>query len=78
MSGDPHQCRVQAAQCMALSKRAGRPEVSQAFRELAEIWGKLAAETDADESLYRVLAEMELGEPFEVQPLPLHLRSRAA
>jgi hypothetical protein len=76
--GDPNQCRINAARCSALSKRAWRPEVSQAFNELAEMWKKLAAETEADQTLYGALSEIELGEPYEILPRALKLLSEAA
>jgi hypothetical protein len=78
LPGDPHQCRTNAARCLALSQRAWRPEVSQAFSDLAEMWGRLAAETEADQALYRALCEIELGERCEVLPRALNLRSWAA
>jgi hypothetical protein len=52
--------------------------VSQSFSELAEIWRRLAAESEADDTLYRALAEIELGEPYETLPRALKLRSWAA
>jgi hypothetical protein len=78
LAGDAHFCRMNAARCKALSKRAWRPEVSQSFSELAEIWNRLAAETEADDTLYRALAEIEFGEPYETLPRALNLRSWAA
>jgi hypothetical protein len=63
---------------MALATRSGRPEVRHAFREIAETWNRLAAETEADEMLFRALAEIEAGEPYETLPRALNLRSRAA
>lgn len=78
MSGDPHQCRINAARCIALSRRAWRPEVRQAFSDLAEMWERVAAETEADGILSRALAEITLGEPYEALPRALNLRSKAA
>ena len=78
MSGDPHQCRINAARCIAMSRRAWRPQVRQAFSDLAEMWNRLAAETEADGTLSRALSEMELGEAYEALPLALNLRSKAA
>ena len=78
LPGDPHQCRLNAAHCLALSQRAWRPEVSQAFSDLAEMWGRLSAETEADQALYRALCEIELGEPCEALPRALNLSSWAA
>jgi hypothetical protein len=75
LPGNAHLCRMKARICKALARRAWRPEVSQSYSELAEIWNRLAAETEADNTLYRALAEIELGEPYEVLPLALNLRS---
>jgi hypothetical protein len=69
---------MRAARCIALSKRAWRPEVSQAFKELAETWNRLAAETEADQRLYEALSEIEADEPYEALPRALHLYSWAA
>ena len=69
MSGDPHQCRINAAHCIALSGRAWRPQVRQAFSDLAEMWNRLAAETEADGTISCALSEMELGEAYEALPL---------
>jgi hypothetical protein len=76
LPGDPRQCRINGARCKALSKRAWRSDVSRSFNELAEIWNRLAAETEADDTLYRALAEIELGEPYEALPRALKLGSR--
>jgi hypothetical protein len=52
--------------------------VRQAFSDLAEMWDRLAAETEADGTLSRGLSEITLGEPYEALPLALNLRSKAA
>jgi hypothetical protein len=52
--------------------------VSQAFKELAETWNRLAAETEADQPLYEALSEIEADEPYEALPRALHLYSWAA
>ena len=78
MPGDPHQCRLYAERCLALAQRAWRPEVRQAFTELADTWSRLAAETESDLALFRALSEMELGEPYEALPFALNLHSKAA
>ena len=36
MPSDPHQCRIFAARCLALAKRASRPEARQVFTDMAE------------------------------------------
>jgi hypothetical protein len=41
-------------------------------------WKQLAAETEADEALLRVISDMQFGEPFEALPLALGLLPRAA
>lgn len=78
MPGDPDQCRLNAARCLALAERAWRPEVRQAFIDLAQTWKKLAAEIESDQALFRAISEMEFGEPYEALPFALKLSSRAA
>jgi hypothetical protein len=45
---------------------------------MAMTWKQLAAETEADDALLRVFAEMKFGEPFQALPLALGLIPRAA
>jgi hypothetical protein len=78
MPGDPEECRLNAARCLALAQRAWRPGARQAFSDLAQTWRKLAAETESDEALFRAICEMELGEPYEALPRALKLYSWAA
>ena len=78
MPGDPHQCRLNAARCSALARRSRMPEVKQNFRAVALTWKQLAAETEADEALLRVISEIQFGVPSEALPLALGLLSRAA
>jgi len=73
MPGDPRQCRMFAARCVALSMRAWRPDVRQAFLELAETWTQLAAETESDQALYQTICEMNC-EPYDALLRALHLR----
>jgi hypothetical protein len=75
MPGDPHQCRSNAARCLALARRARRPAARRTFAAMAETWNKLAAETESDQALLRAISEMELGEPYETLPFILNLRS---
>jgi hypothetical protein len=72
MPGDPYQCRLNAARCLALAGRAWRPEVRQTFTEMAGTWQKLAAEIESDQALFRAISEMDFGEPCEA-PLGLKL-----
>jgi hypothetical protein len=45
---------------------------------MAMTWKQLAAETEADDSLLRVISEMELGQPSHALPLALGLIPQAA
>jgi hypothetical protein len=78
MPGNPHQCRLNAARCLALARRARRPEPQEAFAAMAVVWKQLAAETEADDALLRAVSNMEFGEPSEALPLALGLLPRAA
>jgi hypothetical protein len=78
LPGNADQCRINAARYIALSKRAWRPEVSQAFRDLAQIYSRLAAENDADGNLYRALCDIDLSEPHDELPRALNIYSWAA
>ena len=77
MPGDPYQCREFAARYSALAKRAWRPHVRHMFIELAETWAKLAAESEADQSLLGALSEIDQGEPYEALPRALKLRGES-
>jgi hypothetical protein len=68
MPGDPHQCRLYASRCLALAKRARKPGAQQTFTEMAETWTRLAAEMEADQTLFQALSEMEFGEPYDALP----------
>jgi hypothetical protein len=76
--GDPHQCRLNAARCLALARRSRRPEAQEALHAMALTWKQLAAELEADEALLRVISEMQFGEASEALPLALGLLPRAA
>jgi hypothetical protein len=78
MPGDPHHCRLNAAGCLALARRAIKPEAQEAFEAMALTWKQLAAETEADEALLSVISEMQFGEPSQALPLALGLLPRAA
>ena len=74
MPGDPRQCRLNAARCLALAKRVRKPEAQQLFIEMAETWNRLAAVTECDQKLLQAISEMELGEPYDALPNALRLR----
>lgn len=65
MPGDPYQCRMNAARCLRLAKRAWRADVRQRLTELAQTWNRLAAEIESDEALFQAISEIELEEPYE-------------
>ena len=70
MSGDPHQCRLNAERCKALAKRSKKVEVRRTFLVMADTWRKLAAELKSDGPLLRAISEMELGQPYDAEPMP--------
>ena len=74
MPGNPEQCRLNAARCLKLAKRARRPEMRETFTALADTWTRLAAEHESDEALLRVISELEFSEPYQalLQALKLH------
>jgi hypothetical protein len=45
---------------------------------MALTWKQLAAETEADDALLRVISEIQFGDPSEALPLALGLLPRAA
>jgi hypothetical protein len=69
-----HQCRINAQRCLALAKRASRPETRQSFTALAETWTRLAAQLESDEALLTALSELEPSDPSYALPLALRLR----
>lgn len=75
MPGNPEQCRLNAARCLKLAKRARRPEMRETFTALADTWTRLAAEHESDEALLRAISELEFSKPYEALPLALKLRS---
>ena len=65
MPGNPHECRVNAAQCSKLAQNAITSECD-AFVALAKTWKKLAAELEADQMLLQALSELHLtSQPYE-------------
>ena len=75
MPGNPEQCRLNAARCLKLAKRARRPEMRETFTALADMWTRLAAEHESDEALLRAISELEFSEPYEALPQALKLHS---
>ena len=55
MSGDPHQCRLNAERCLALAQKSKKAKVRETFLAMAETWRKLAAETESDGALLRAI-----------------------
>jgi hypothetical protein len=75
MPGNPEQCRLNAARCLKLAKRARRPETRETFTALAETWTRLAAELESDEALLRAISELQFSEPYDALPRALKLHS---
>jgi hypothetical protein len=75
MPGNPEQCRLNAARCLKLAKRARRPEMRESLTALADTWTRLAAEHESDEALLRAISELQFSKPYEALPLALNLRS---
>jgi hypothetical protein len=82
MSGNPHECRLNAARCSELAKTAATPELRRSFITLANLWKELAAELESDQAFLNAMSEFEFSpqacEPYEVLPSVLNLRSWAA
>jgi hypothetical protein len=48
MSGDPHECRRQAAECFRFAQSATSPKFRDDFTKLANVWLKLAEQFESD------------------------------
>jgi hypothetical protein len=80
MPGNPTECRHHALHFSQLAKTAPA-ESRWALIALAETWKGLAAEFESDQAFLQVMSELEFqppGEPYEVLPVVLGLRSWAA
>jgi hypothetical protein len=75
MPGDPEKCRLNALRCLKLAEHAKDPARRESLAALAETWTKLAAETESDQALLRVLSELEFSEPYYPVPEALNLRA---
>ena len=51
MSGDPQECRRQAAECFRFAQAATSPKSQDDFTKLANVWLKLADQFEADRAL---------------------------
>jgi hypothetical protein len=82
MSGNPHECRLNAARCSELAEIAATPKSRRSFITLANLWKELAAELESDQAFLNAMSELEFSpqacEPYEVLPSVLNLRSWAA
>jgi hypothetical protein len=66
MSGDPRQCREQAAECVRLANQGTTLEARDEFIELAEVWLKLASAFDSDDAML----DMWSDSPRAAEPAP--------
>jgi hypothetical protein len=55
MTGDPSQCREQAAECVRLANEGATQESRDEFVELAQVWLKLAIQLESDKALLDML-----------------------
>jgi hypothetical protein len=73
MPGNPHVCRLNAANCSELAQTAVTSEC-QALLVLADTWKRLAAELEADQMLLQVLSELHLSsQPYEALLVALNI-----
>ena len=59
MSGDPSQCREQAAECVRLANEGATQQSRDEFIELAQFWLKLAAQLESDKALLDMLGNAQ-------------------
>jgi hypothetical protein len=59
MSGDPSQCREQAAECVRLANEGATQQSRDEFIELAQVWLKLAAQLESDKALRDMLGNAQ-------------------
>jgi hypothetical protein len=76
MLGDPTKCHFNAMRCMKLAARARTAAMRVNLVTMAELWNKLAAETEFDQALLATLSQLEPVEPYEALPRALNLQSR--
>jgi len=75
MPGNPHECRLNAAQCSKLAQSVATSECDALF-VLADTWKRLAAELEADHRLLQVLSELDLSsQPYEAFLFALNIHS---
>jgi hypothetical protein len=72
MPSDPRQCRINAARCLALAKRARKPEARDVWTKMAETWERLAE--IGSHQPYTEIPEIEFGGADGALPDPLKLR----
>jgi hypothetical protein len=73
MPGNPHECRVNAAQFSKLARNAVTSECDALFA-LTDTWKRLAAELEADQRLLQVLSELHLSsQPHEALLIALNI-----
>jgi hypothetical protein len=74
MPANPRQCQLNAARCLVLAKSAGKPEAQKVFIEMAELWNRLAALTECDQTRLQAISEIEPGELCDALRDALRLR----
>jgi len=65
------ECKALFAACETRERARNASELD----DLAEIWTKLAAESESDNGLLRTFSELEFSEPYDALPRALRLRA---
>jgi hypothetical protein len=68
---------IESGRCSEMAARARTQAMRANLAVMAELWTKLAVETESDQTLLSALSELEL-QPYEASPFALNLHSRAA
>ena len=64
MSGDPHECRRQAAECFRIAQSATSQKFRDDFTQLANVWLKLASQFESDNALLDVWSPKSKFSPY--------------
>lgn len=59
MSGDPHECREHARECLELSLGTRNPTLKQSLFDLSQTWARIAADLEATKTLLDSWGELK-------------------
>ena len=70
MSGDPHECRRQAAECFRIAHGATSQKFRDDFTQLANVWLNLASQFESDNATIAMwsASSKEYVAPFNALP----------